>query len=130
IQNAHDSIARRTVLAAEATETGPAAQIRVVTDPVEQTIAISDNGTGLTRTEIDDYLSTIGQFGIGLLSAFIVAERVSLVTKAAGHEALRWESEGGETYRVSPAERAHVGTTVTLHLRPEHSRYLETGRLR
>jgi len=154
IQNAHDSIARRSVLAAEAAEL-PAGQIRVVTDPVERTIAISDNGTGLTRAEIDDYLSTIGQsgntdelrhrireadrgrtidligqFGIGLLSAFIVAERVSMVTKAAGHEALRWESLGGETYQVSPAQRAHVGTTVTLHLRPEHSRYLEAGRLR
>ncbi|HET7016180.1 MAG TPA: ATP-binding protein [Streptosporangiaceae bacterium] len=156
IQNAHDSIARRTVLIAEAEAAErPAAQIRVLTDPVEQRISISDNGTGLTRAEIDDYLSTIGQsgntdelrhrireadrgrtidligqFGIGLLSAFIVADRVSLVTKAAGHEALKWESLGGETYQVSPAERAHVGTTVTLYLRPEHSRYLEAARLR
>ena len=154
IQNAHDSIARRDVLAADTAEL-PAGQIRVVTDPAGRTIAISDNGTGLTQREIDDYLSTIGQsgntdelrhrireadrgrtidligqFGIGLLSAFIVAERVSLVTRAAGHKALLWESGGGETYQVSLAERTHVGTTVTLHLRPEHGRYLEAGRLR
>jgi molecular chaperone HtpG len=154
IQNAHDSIARRTVLVSGDTEL-PAGQIKVVADPAGRTIAISDNGTGLTRAQIDDYLSTIGQsgntdelrhlireadrgrtvdligqFGIGLLSAFIVAERVVLVTRAAGHEALRWESAGGETYQVSPAERAQVGTTVTLHLRAEHGRYLDAGRLR
>lgn len=156
IQNAHDSIGRRIVLAAERGETDlPAPQIRVMTDAGARTVAIHDNGSGLTGDEIDEYLSTIGQtgnteelrhrireadrsrtidligqFGIGLLSAFIVADRVTLVTKAAGHEALRWESEGGETYQVEPAERSQVGSTVTLYLRPEHSRYLEAGRLR
>ena len=105
IQNAHDSIGRRSVLAAERGETElPPPQIRVVVDREAETIEISDNGCGLTREEIDDYLSTIGQsgntdelrhriqeadrsrtidligqFGIGLLSAFIVAEHVTLV---------------------------------------------------
>jgi molecular chaperone HtpG len=156
IQNAHDSIGRRGVLAGERGETDvPPPQIRVVADRDEKTIEISDNGSGLTSKEIDEYLSTIGQsgnteelrhrireadrsrtvdligqFGIGLLSAFIVAERVTLITKAAGHEALRWQSEGGESYHVEPAERQQVGTTVTLHLRKENSRYLETARLR
>jgi molecular chaperone HtpG len=156
IQNAHDSIGRRGVLAAERGETElPAPRIRVVVDREADTIEISDNGCGLTREEIDDYLSTIGQtgntdelrhrikeadrsrtvdligqFGIGLLSAFIVAEQVTLVTKAAGHQALRWESRGGENYQVEPGERAQVGTTVTLHLRTENHRYLDTGRLR
>src|SRR5580658_8117377 len=64
IQNAHDSIARRGVLAAERGETElPAPQIRVVVDREAETIEISDNGCGLTREEIDDYLSTIGQSG-------------------------------------------------------------------
>jgi len=156
IQNAHDSIVRRGALAPERGEKElPEPRIRVVVDPEAQTIEISDNGCGLTREEMDEYLSTIGQsgnteelrqrikeadrsrtveligqFGIGLLSAFIVAEHVSLVTRAAGHQALRWESWGGESYRVEPAEREQVGTTVTLHLRSDHSRYLETTRLR
>ena len=115
IQNAHDSIGRRTVLAADRDETNlPSPQIRVRANREQKTIEISDNGCGLTREEIDEYLSTIGQsgnteelrhriqeadrsrtvdligqFGIGLLSAFIVAEHVTLVTKAAGHRALR-----------------------------------------
>lgn len=156
IQNAHDSIGRRTVLAAERGETElPPPQIRVVVNREAETIEISDNGCGLTRDEIDDYLSTIGQsgntdelrhrieeadrsrtvdligqFGIGLLSAFIVAEHVTLVTKAAGHQALRWESRGGENYQVEPVERQQIGTTVTLDVRSEHRRYLETARLR
>jgi molecular chaperone HtpG len=156
IQNAHDSISRRSVLAAERGETElPSPVIRVVANREARTVEIIDNGSGLTRDEIGEYLSTIGrsgnteelrhrireadrsrtidligQFGIGLLSAFIVADKVSLVTKAADHEALRWESHGGENYQVEPAERAHVGTTVTLLLRPEDSRYLETARLR
>jgi len=156
IQNAHDSIGRRSLRASERGETDlPSPQIRVVTNQKAETIEISDNGCGLTSDEIHEYLSTIGQsgnteelrhriqeadrsrtveligqFGIGLLSAFIVAEHVTLVTKAAGHQALRWESRGGESYQVEPAERQQVGTTVTLHLRGDNSRYLETDRLR
>jgi len=156
IQNAHDSIGRRAALGAERGEHDlPSPQIRVVANREDKTIEISDNGCGLTREEIDEYLSTIGQsgnteelrhrireadrsrtmeligqFGIGLLSAFIVAEHVTLVTKAAGHHALRWQSQGGESYQVEEAERQQVGTTVTLHLRSENSRYLETARLR
>ena len=154
IQNAHDSITRRAELAAERGEPDPPApRIQVVADPDAQQIRIHDNGSGLTRDEIDGYLSTIGrsgtnelrqriaaadrtrtveligQFGIGLLSAFIVAERVTVVTKAAGHDALAWQSTGGRNYQVEPADRAQVGTTVTLQVSPAHSRYLERGRL-
>ena len=156
IQNARDSIRRRSVLAAERGEAElPPPQIRVVVNRDAQTIEISDNGCGLTYSEITEYLSIIGrsgntdelrhriqeanhsrtddligQFGIGLLSAFIVAEQLTLVTKAAGHEALRWESQGAESYQLGPAERQQIGTTVTLHLRPEHRHYLDTDRLR
>jgi HSP90 family molecular chaperone len=155
IQNACDSIHRRSVLAAGHGETDlPSPQIRVVANREQKTIEISDNGCGLTRQEIDQYLSTIGrsgtdelrrriqeadrsraaeligQFAMGMLSAFIVADRVSLVTRAADHQALRWQSRGGESYEVGPSERQQVGTTVTLHVRSEHIRYLETARLR
>jgi len=155
IQNAHDSIRRRAELAGERGETEPPApRVQVAVDAGARTIEVHDNGSGLTRREIDDYLSTIGrsgtdelrqrireadrsravdligQFGIGLLSAFIVAERVTLVTKAPGEPALRWESRGGQRYTVEPAERTLVGTTVTLHIRPAHTRYLDRDRLR
>ena len=65
IQNAHDSISRRVALAPERGETElPSPQIRVVTNPEAETIEISDNGCGLTRDEIHEYLSTIGQSAI------------------------------------------------------------------
>jgi molecular chaperone HtpG len=132
----------------------PAPRIQIAVNRGAETIEAHDNGSGLARAEIDDYLSTIGrsgaeelrqriqeadrsraveligQFGIGLLSAFIVAERVTLVTKAPGRPALRWESRGGQRYTVEPAQRSMVGTTVTLHVRPAHTRYLDRDRLR
>jgi molecular chaperone HtpG len=154
IQNAHDSIMRRAELASAGGQGEvPSPRIQVVADPAAETIDIHDNGCGLTRAEIDDYLSTIGrsgtdelrrrireadrdrtveligQFGIGLLSAFIVAGRVTVLTRAAGEEGLRWESHGGEKYTVEPAERGQVGTTVTLYLRNGHSRYLQRDKL-
>jgi molecular chaperone HtpG len=159
IQNAHDSISRRAALAEERGETElPSPRIQVVASSSAATIDVHDNGSGLTREEIDDYLSTIGrsgtdelrrselqrrilegdrsrtidligQFGIGLLSAFIVAERVTVLTRAPGHDALLWESQGGAEYRVEPGTRQLVGTTITLHIRPEHGRYLDRSRL-
>ncbi|MGN6680438.1 MAG: ATP-binding protein, partial [Streptosporangiaceae bacterium] len=153
IQNAHDSILRRAELAREQGRQAPPAHIQVVVDPDGREIQIRDNGCGLTDAEIDGYLSTIGksgtgelrkhlaeadrgraieligQFGIGLLSAFIVADRVSVVTKAEGREALRWESDGGSNYTVQPAERGQTGTTVTLHVSQAHSRYLDRPKL-
>ncbi len=67
----------------------------------------------------------IGQFGIGLLSAYIVAARVEITTRSAVEPALRWSSDGGKRYSVEPAERSEVGTTVVLHLKPDHLRYEE-----
>jgi molecular chaperone HtpG len=154
IQNAHDSIVRRAELArARGAAEPPPARIQVATDPDAEEIYIIDNGSGLTEEEIDGYLSTIGrsgtdelrqrivaadrgrtveligQFGIGLLSAFIVADRVSVDTRAAGGQALRWESHGNGDYTVRPGQRVQVGTTVTLHVAPAHSRYLDRARL-
>lgn len=155
IQNAHDSIKRRAEIAAERGGGDlPSPRIQILVDKAAQTIGVYDNGSGLTGEEIDNYLSTIGrsgtdelrkriveadrnrtveligQFGIGLLSAFIVAERVTVLTRADGAEALRWESRGSAGYTVEPAQRPQIGTTVTLHLRSEHSRYLDPDRLR
>ena len=155
IQNAHDSIIRRAENATNGKSAEPPApRIGVITDENDKSLRIEDNGSGLTREEIDTYLSTIGrsgtgelresirnadrsrdvqligQFGIGLLSAFIVANRVTVLTKSdsAGQEALIWESTGSETYTVRRGERDRVGTTVTLHLRDEQ--YLDLDRLR
>jgi molecular chaperone HtpG len=155
IQNAHDSITRRAELAKDRGEREPPpARITVELDREAQEIRIADNGCGLTDEEIDSFLSTIGrsgtnelrqrivaadrnrtveligQFGIGLLSAFIVADRVSVLTKSRSHDALLWESHGGRDYTVRPGRREEVGTTVTLHVSPQHTRYLDGIRIK
>jgi molecular chaperone HtpG len=120
-------------------------QIRIDFDPQARTITVSDNGIGLSRDEAIAHLGTIaksgtreffgrlsgdeardaqliGQFGVGFYSAFIVADRVSVVSRRAGlpiAEAVRWESDGSGEFSVETVEKAGRGTDVTLHLRPD-----------
>lgn len=118
-------------------------KIKITPDGIGQTIEIADNGIGMTHDEVVENIGTIaqsgtaafleameqarhedtltpeliGQFGVGFYSAFIVAEKVVLVTRAAGEQtATRWESHGDGTYTIEPAEREGRGTTITLHL--------------
>lgn len=141
IQNAHDSCQRR--LAEDSSVSSYTPRIDITLDPQNRLFIIQDNGSGLAEQEIHDYLATvgrgytaelrdrlefgslddalalIGQFGLGLLSAFIVARRVVLVTKSyqPGSLAWRWLSEGEETYILEPAKRSTPGSVFTLHLK-------------
>jgi molecular chaperone HtpG len=119
-------------------------EIRLEVDAEARTLAVHDNGIGMTRQEVVDNLGTIarsgtreflqavreaqatgtpeliGQFGVGFYASFMVADRISVVTRRAGtEEASRWESTGDGGYTVGPAERPAAGTTVTLHLKPK-----------
>jgi molecular chaperone HtpG len=139
IQNAHDGCRRRQ---AESDEPDYKPQIRLEIDSVRRTLTIHDNGNGLTREEIEDYLATIGrsytrelrqnlailspdeasrligQFGFGFLSAFLLADEVRVITKSNnGGEAFEWKSDGGETYEISPSRRKDVGTSVELRVK-------------
>lgn len=117
--------------------------IRVVRDQQDRNLSVSDNGIGMTREEVIAYIGTIaksgtreflerlkerkegdpaemliGQFGVGFYSAFMVADKVILLTRKAGEEkAWRWESSGDGTYTLEEAERPTPGTTVTLKLK-------------
>ncbi|MDQ3785976.1 MAG: molecular chaperone HtpG [Actinomycetota bacterium] len=118
--------------------------IELETDPVARTLTVRDNGIGMTRDEVVTLIGTIaksgtaeflaklkesketqsdeliGQFGVGFYSSFMVADKVTLVTRKAGStEGVRWESTGEGTYTVEPVEDAPQGTSVTLHLKPE-----------
>ncbi|MCL4869123.1 MAG: ATP-binding protein [Anaerolineae bacterium] len=142
IQNAHDSCIRRAV---ESGRKHFRPRINISTDEDAGTVIIQDNGNGLTADEIDDYLATIGrsytrqlrgelsifeperaeeligQFGFGFLSAFMLAEEVTLITRSwqEGSPTLRWHSAGGEQYELSKLPtHAEVGTTITLKIRP------------
>ncbi len=116
--------------------------IELETDPVARTLTVRDNGIGMTRDEVVSLIGTIaksgtaeflaklkeakqneeliGQFGVGFYSSFMVADKVTLVTRRAGTaEGVRWESAGEGTYTVEPVADAPQGTAVTLHLKPE-----------
>jgi molecular chaperone HtpG len=125
---------------------GDDSDFRIVLEPDRQarTLTISDNGIGMSRDEVIANIGTIarsgtrearermkeenspqrlaefiGQFGVGFYSAFMVADKVSLITRRAGETtAIRWESEGNGQYTLSEAVRPGRGTSVTLHLKP------------
>jgi molecular chaperone HtpG len=117
--------------------------IQLEADPEQRTLAVRDNGIGMTRDEVVELIGTIaksgtaellrqmteaknsdakeliGQFGVGFYSTFMVADKVTLVSRKAGtSEGTRWESDGEGTYTIDAVEDAPVGTTVTVHLRP------------
>ncbi len=130
--------------------------IRVTLDAAARSITISDNGIGMSRDEAIAHLGTIaksgtreffaaltgdqqkdaqliGQFGVGFYSAFIVAERVSVLSRRAGlaeNEATRWESDGSGEYTIEPAARASRGTDVTLHLKADAEEFASGNRVR
>jgi molecular chaperone HtpG len=137
-------------------EADPDLRIRVSYDKAARTVTISDNGIGMSRQEVIDNIGTIaksgtreffdrltgdqakdahliGQFGVGFYSSFIVADKVTLVTRRAGlakEQGVRWESSGEGDYTIEPEEKAARGTEVTLHLRADEDELLEGSRLR
>jgi len=133
----------------------PELGIRIGFDRDAGTIAVSDNGIGMSRDELIRNLGTIarsgtaeflqqmtgdekkdarliGQFGVGFYSAFIVADSVEVVTRKAGTapgDAVRWHSDGQGEFSIESAERDARGTTVTLHLKAEEKEFLDAFRL-
>ena len=131
-------------------------EIRVSFDKAARTITVSDNGVGMSRDEVVANLGTIaksgtreffesltgdqardahliGQFGVGFYSSFIVADRVTVVTRRAGMGAehgVRWESDGQGEYSLETVERPRRGTEVVLHLREGEDELLSGYRLR
>jgi molecular chaperone HtpG len=130
-------------------------KVRIEANKEARTITISDNGIGMSREEVIENIGTIaksgtkeflnrltgddakdarliGQFGVGFYSAFIVADKVSLVTRRAGapsNSAIRWESSGDGSYTLESVGEAPRGTAVTLHLREGEDNLLETWQL-
>lgn len=153
IANAADALDKRRFLALTRPELASEGEIRITADEAACTLAISDNGIGMTKDELVENLGTIahsgsrgflaelkkaqeenpatapeliGQFGVGFYAAFMAADKVSVLTKKAGEDqAYLWESEGVDTFTVTEAEKDAPGTTVTLHLKDDFKNYLE-----
>jgi molecular chaperone HtpG len=130
-------------------------KIRLIPDEKAKTLTIWDNGVGMSESALSKDLGTvarsgskelverlrqagdkqdlklIGQFGVGFYSGYLVADRIEVISRAAGTEqAYKWSSEGHDTYSIEPAERAEAGTSVILHLKSEHEDYAREWRLR
>jgi molecular chaperone HtpG len=131
-------------------------KIRVAFDKAAKTLTIADNGVGMSREEVIANLGTIaksgtreffsqlsgdqqkdasliGQFGVGFYSSFIVADRVTVLTRRAGAEAnqgVRWESEGAGEFTIEMTDRAARGTEITLHLKEGQDDLLSGWKLR
>ncbi|MGO8830514.1 MAG: molecular chaperone HtpG [Steroidobacteraceae bacterium] len=127
--------------------------ITLIPDTAAGTLTVKDNGIGMSREEVIDNLGTIarsgtkkfleglsgdsakdaqliGQFGVGFYSAFIVADRVTVLSKRADGAGVRWDSDGEGTYEIQPHEKADRGTEVIMHLREEDKEFLDASRLR
>ncbi|MEZ9140659.1 MULTISPECIES: molecular chaperone HtpG [unclassified Shewanella] len=131
-------------------------RVRISTDKEKGTVTIEDNGIGMTRDGVIEHLGTIaksgtadffknlsgeeskdsqliGQFGVGFYSAFIVADKVTVRTRAAGadvNQGVVWESEGEGDFTVDTITKNSRGTEITLHLRDEEKEYADDTRLR
>jgi molecular chaperone HtpG len=146
VSNASDALDKVRFESVSRPELAPAGELEITleVDAEARTLAVHDNGIGMTRQEVVDNLGTIarsgtreflkalreaqaanvpeviGQFGVGFYSSFMVADRITVVTRRAGtEETTRWESTGDGGYTLGPAERSSAGTTVTLHLKPK-----------
>ena len=134
-------------------------KITIVPDKEKRTLTISDNGVGMTKEELENNLGTIahsgslqfkqemdqehkgedidviGQFGVGFYSAFMVADAVTVISKAYGSgEAYMWQSDGADGYTITPCEKDAPGSDIIMHIKPNadeenYDQYLETYKL-
>ena len=133
--------------------------IDVIPDKEARTLTVRDNGIGMSAQECENNLgviaksgslnfknemdgdkgedlSIIGQFGVGFYSAFMVSDKVTVITRKYGEESgVKWESSGADGYTVTPCERESVGTDVVMHLKPDsdeelYGTYLEIWKLK
>lgn len=131
--------------------------IKVTADKDNRTLTISDTGIGMTKEDLENHLGVIaqsgslafkmeneakdghniiGQFGVGFYSAFMVADKVTVISKAFGSdEAYKWESEGADGYIIEPSQKDTVGTDIILHIKEngedeQYDEYLQEYRLK
>ena len=134
-------------------------KITIVPDKEKRTLTISDNGVGMTKEELENNLGTIahsgslqfkqemdqehkgedidviGQFGVGFYSAFMVADAVTVISKAYGSdEAFMWQSDGADGSTITPCEKDAPGSDIIMHIKPNadeenYDQYLETYKL-
>ena len=153
VSNAVDASRKLQVLASSGDFKGEAGglKVRVKADKAAGTLTISDNGIGMTAEEVDKYsnqiafsgaeeflakykdngAAIIGHFGLGFYSAFMVSDKVEILTKSykEGAKAVRWTCEGNPEYTMEETEKAERGTDIILHLNEEEKEFLEDTKI-
>jgi len=158
VSNASDALDKlrfRAITEPELLSDAPELELRITPDAEKNTLTIEDTGIGMSHDELVKNLGTIahsgsreflqmatqrgqkdvqliGQFGVGFYSAYLVADRVEVVSRAAGKDsqAWKWSSEAHGSFTVEPAERAARGTSVILHLKEDQKEFLDEWRVR
>ena len=157
ISNASDALDKRRFMALTDSSLDAEFHIEIKLDEAARTLTVTDNGVGMSEKELEDNLGVIaasgteafkkangktdgetliGQFGVGFYAAFMVAERVTVVSRKVGEEkAHKWESNGVDGFEITPAERSEYGTSVTLVMKPDgeddsYSEYVNASRIR
>ncbi|MDR0558926.1 MAG: molecular chaperone HtpG [Prevotellaceae bacterium] len=124
--------------------------VKVSLDKKKKTLTVSDCGVGMTKDEVEKYINQIafssageflekykdktniiGHFGLGFYSAFMVSDKVEIVTKSyKDASAIHWECDGSPEYAITDSERQERGTDVILHISSENEEFLETSRIK
>ncbi len=156
ISNASDALDKRRFMALTDSSLDAELGIELKVDKAARTLSVSDNGVGMNAKELEDNLGVIaasgtenfkkevgktdaaeliGCFGVGFYASFMVADKVTVISRKLGEDkAYKWESDGATGFEITDAERAEAGTTVVLALKSDgdenYSQYLEIGGLR